>query len=97
MCVCVCVCPNTAEVNPQKLGSTESTHRSSQVTGDYFGLRNPRPSGKRAKGRKEYGGKVKEEASHCHIAWVQVPAPPLTRCVTSGRSFNISIPQFPSV
>ena len=39
--MCVCVCPNTAEVNPQKLGSPESK----QVTGDYFGLRNPRPSG----------------------------------------------------
>ena len=88
--VCVYVRILQREVTPQKLGSPESK----QVTGGYFGLRNSRPSGRRAKGRKENGGKVKGEGSHCHIAWVQVPAPPLTRCVTSGRSFNISVPQF---
>lgn len=40
-------------------------------------------------------GEIKEMSFQSHTDWVQVPVPPLTIYMTSGRSFNISLPLGP--
>lgn len=68
---------------------------SRQATNSSIGLKDPRPPGRGTKGRKQNVGEVRKIGFQSRTDWAQDPALLLTRYMTSDRSLNISLPQFP--